>query len=247
MRRIHLAHLSLGAINLPEKQAHYLRDVLRLNEGAPVEVFDASGQVGQARIVSSGQGGVTITIDDVRPATSPRLRLTIASAIPKGARADWMIEKLSELGADAFIPLIAVRSVVIPRDSNKSDRWARLASESARQSGRSDVMTLEPAAEVGKLVAEARNGDRLAWYLSTRDDARPLANQFSEAGPGACGGQGHALAALTLLVGPEGGWTPDEIAAFDGAQLPGVRLTATVLRVETAAVAAAAIICSLFR
>jgi 16S rRNA (uracil1498-N3)-methyltransferase len=236
MRRIHLEGLVLGAINLPEKQAHYLRDVLRLTEGSPLEAFDASGKVGRARLVSVGIGGVTVFVDQIEHAAAQRLKLTIASAIPKGTRADWMIEKLSELGVHAFIPLIATRSVVIPRESNKSDRWTRLASEASRQSGRNDVMAIEPALEVAKLIEEAWKGERTIWYLSTRQDATPLVMEAGGVGP-----------AVTLLIGPEGGWTPEEIAAFEVAGLPGLRLTPTVLRVETAAVAAAAVMCCLIQ
>jgi 16S rRNA (uracil1498-N3)-methyltransferase len=143
-----------------------------------------------------------------------------------------MIEKLSELGVSRFIPLATARSVVLPTGQNKRDRWVRIATESAKQSRRTGVMQIDELTPLSKVV-DLRAEGQMVFYLSTAASATSISS-FSL----------HPSA--LLLIGPEGGWTPDEIALFESHHLTGVKLTATILRVETAAVAAAAVVaCSL--
>jgi 16S rRNA (uracil1498-N3)-methyltransferase len=221
----------VGRIQLPPAQAHHCRDVLRMSEGDRVEVFDRAGARGRGTIASIAADGVSVQIDEMSPAIEGRFQLTIAAAVPKGTRADWMIEKLSELGVDRFIPLIARRSVVLPRGTGKSDRWARLAEESARQSERSGVMRIDPLTDISALVERAKAENMIAWHLSLAENSVPIAELIGDLPP-----------ALMVLVGPEGGWTTEESALLESAGIGAVRLTGTVLRVETAAVAAAAVI-----
>jgi 16S rRNA (uracil1498-N3)-methyltransferase len=157
--------------------------------------------------------------------------LTIAAAVPKAARADWMIEKLSELGTDIFIPLIAQRSVVVPQGKGKMDRWRRLAEESARQSGRQGVMTIEPVTPLEEILKHRKDLDEAHWVLSIDDGATSIISSLAA-----------MPAKLTVLIGPEGGWTPGELTEFAAADIHPMRLTDTILRVETAAVAVAAIV-----
>jgi 16S rRNA (uracil1498-N3)-methyltransferase len=226
-RRIHVSSLCPGEIVLDDSQAHHLRDVLRLKIGSNVELFDDAGLVGQATVTRADASGVSVRVDAIEHAVVSR-ELTVASAIPKGDRADWMIEKLSELGVSRFIPLQTQRSVVHPTGSGKRDRWIRIATESAKQSRRSGVMRVDELTRVNDLISNLKS--QISWYLSTADDARPIADLLNESSN-----------TLTLLIGPEGGWSDEEIARFDGQNLTPVKLTATILRVETAAIAAAAI------
>ena len=175
---------------------------------------------------------------DTGPAPATR-QWTIVAAVPKGERADWMVEKLCELGTAEFVPLAAARSVVLPEGRNKRERWSRIATEAAKQSRRSGVMRVgELTLDDDALAALAAEPGRVGWYFSTAPDARPAAEAVA-ALPG--------NAPVTAFVGPEGGWTDDELARFGAAGLTAVRLTDTVLRVETAAVAAAALIGTLAR
>jgi 16S rRNA (uracil1498-N3)-methyltransferase len=231
MRRILVPKALVGRIELAGPQSHHLRDVLRMTPGAIVEVFDQTGARGRGRIASVTPGGVSVEIDEIIPACANRPRLTIAAAVPKAARADWMIEKLSELGVDALIPLSTRRSIVLPRGSEKLDRWRRLAAESAEQSARTGVMRIEPLTELPVIIDRAKAAGSALWHLSLEEDGVSIL-QLIPALP----------EALTVLVGPEGGWSPEETGAFRAAQIMPVRLTRTILRVETAAVAAAAII-----
>jgi 16S rRNA (uracil1498-N3)-methyltransferase len=231
MRRILVPRTHIGRIDLPAAQAHHLRDVLRMTEGAEIEVFDSSGTTGRGHIASISPDTVSIQVDQLDDRLPNRPPISVAAAIPKGTRADWMIEKLSELGVDRFIPLAAERSVVLPKGESKPQRWQRLAEESARQSGRTGVMQIDPLADLEAILHQARNQNIAAWYLSPADGAISIIDLARAIPP-----------ALLLLIGPEGGWTPAEITAFDAAKIPPVRITQTILRVETAAVAAAAVI-----
>ena len=276
MRRILVPKALVGRIELAGPQSHHLRDVLRMTPGAIVEVFDQTGARGRGRIASVTPGGVSVEIDEIIPACANRPRLTIAAAVPKAARADWMIEKLSELGVDALIPLSTRRSIVLPRGSEKLDRWRRLAAESAEQSARTGVMRIEPLTQLPVVIERAKSAAGVLWHLSLDEQAVPIFQLItpSPGTPGEGWGEGPLRQAtqdphpdplpeyrergkeappsrmglawlpgvLTVFVGPEGGWSPEEVEAFRAAQIVPVRLTRTILRVETAAVAAAAII-----
>jgi 16S rRNA (uracil1498-N3)-methyltransferase len=236
-RRVHVKHVHTGIIELPERQAHHLRDVLRLKVGDVVEVFDDQGAVAEADIIRCGTGGIAVAVAQVRSsdatgAEAPTIEIVVASALPKGERADWMIEKLSELGVSRFIPLAAARSVVLPEGKNKRDRWTRIATEAARQSRRKGVMSIEPLMKLDHLIETLGS---TSIILSTAPDAAPILDVIQSSIV-------HSPSSLTLLIGPEGGWTDEELATCKAAGLTSAKLTATILRVETAALAAAAVV-----
>jgi 16S rRNA (uracil1498-N3)-methyltransferase len=222
--------LRAGSIELDEHESHHARNVLRLKVGDDVELFDDAGHVARGAIERCDAAAVVARVDEV-VARSESSGITVASAVPKGDRGDWMIEKLSELGVDRFTPLSTGRSVVHPSGKNKRDRWQRIATESAKQSRRAGVMTIDELTPLDRVI----EADRAALYLDI-DPGAPslfehLRSQISDWG-----------LRIALLVGPEGGWTDEEVARMRAVGLTGVRLTATILRVETAAVAAAAIV-----
>lgn len=234
-RRIHLSRLSVGEIALDAAQAHHVRDVLRLPDGVTVEVFDDSGAVGSATLLHRGEREAAVRIETASPAPAHIFRWTVASAVPKGERADWMVEKLSELGTDAFIPLAAARSIVLPEGKNKLERWKRISSESARQSRRIGVMRIEPLMELGDAV-ERLHKPGTAWFLSTAPNATPLRQAMDQV---------DGALPLSLFIGPEGGWADEELSLFERRAIVPVQLTSTVLRLETAAVTAAAMVACL--
>jgi 16S rRNA (uracil1498-N3)-methyltransferase len=229
IRRLHTPTLFIGDVPLDPTQARHARDVLRLEEGTEVEVFDNAGDTASGTLRFRGSRDAFVRVEQIN-ASDPSLglRLTIASAVPKGERADWMVEKLSELGVSAFIPLATERSVVKPEGKNKYERWTRIATESAKQSRRAGVMRIEELRPVRGVVREGAN----ALYLSTAPAVVPLVEVMPSPSDNT---------ELTLLIGPEGGWTNAEVEWFESFGIRGVKLTATILRVETAAIAAAAI------
>jgi 16S rRNA (uracil1498-N3)-methyltransferase len=233
-RRANVRQLHAGVIELPEGEAHHLRDVLRMKAGDVVELFDDSGAVAEGQIVECSANRVAVTV--IAQASQPQVGvpITVASAVPKGERAEWMIEKLSELGVSRFVPLATARSVVLPEGKNKRDRWARIAIEAAKQSRRSGVMQIESLTKLHDAIAMARD-TAAAFVLATEAGARPLVELVKSQ-------MAKLHAGVVLFIGPEGGWTNEELAACAAGGLTSAKLTATILRVETAAVAAAAIV-----
>jgi len=229
-RRLLVPHLHTGLVTLPPDQAHHARDVLRLTPGDEVELFTPTGETATARISQSTPAAVVVNVS-VITSRGVRFDLTLASAVPKAARADWMIEKLSELGVARFIPLATARSVVHPEGKNKIERWQRLAAEAAKQSRRPGVMQITPLTPLNDLLETLSTP---AAYLSTAPGAQPLSSILNA-----------SSSSLTLLVGPEGGWTDAAIASFADRHLTPITLGETILRVETAAMAAAAVVAAL--
>lgn len=199
-----------------------MRTVLRLAVGDRVEAFDDTGRTAVA--VVTALDPVLALHAEAITAAPPLATVTVASAVPKGERADWMIEKLSEIGVNRFIPLRTARSVVHP-EGNKLDRWHRIAVEAAKQSRRPGVLAIDPLTDIRKLLPTLANES--AVFFSTR----PSAEGFNRI-------LGRAHSAF-LLIGPEGGWTDDEETAFVAAGLTPASLGRTILRIETAAVLAA--------
>jgi 16S rRNA (uracil1498-N3)-methyltransferase len=235
-RRIHVSKLSIGELPLDARESHHARDVLRLPEGESVEVFDDAGATAQATLMFHGSHEATVRVESIQEPRHSSLNLIMASAIPKGARADWMIEKLSELGTAAFIPLATARSVVLPEGQQKRQRWERIAAEAAKQSRRAGVMRIEPLIKLEDLARDVKDKNGVAWFCSTTPPAMPIADAVKRLR------ENVQIKALTIAIGPEGGWIDAEVALLNQSQFTAVTLTENVLRVETAAIAAAATI-----
>jgi 16S rRNA (uracil1498-N3)-methyltransferase len=233
---VHVSQLRPGVVALPEGEARHIRDVLRMRAGDVIEAFDDAGAVAQAQLVTVGPRGVEVSIGDVASAPVTSIELIVASAVPKGDRADWMIEKLSELGVSRFVPLQTERSVVLPQGRNKAERWTRIATESAKQSRRAGVMRIEPLTTVDDALKVV--GDSFGIVLSVDGTPVPIVESLQSA-------IRDPQSTIALFIGPEGGWTPQELGRFAAAGLTAARLTATILRVETAAVAAAATVAAI--
>ncbi len=234
IRRLHVSHLQAGDVALDADESHHARDVLRLTVGTIVELFNDAGQTARGTIATLTKNSVIVRVEslDQTPGRATHTAIVVASALPKGDRADWMIEKLSELGVDQFIPLVSARSVVVPKGTGKAQRWTRIAVESAKQSRRAGVMQIATLATLGDLLSREKQEIVL---LSTEWDAKPLHDLLQSK-------IDSRKSQITLLIGPEGGWTPEELKTMKDSALTAARLTATILRIETAAIAAAAIV-----
>lgn len=235
--RVHFADLSSArpgqVVRLDAVQANHLVRVRRAGEGAIVEVFDDSGYRARGRLQIEAEGACGVLIDELSaPGSGPRdparALVRIASAVPKGNRADWLVEKLSELGVLEWIPLRTRRAVVVPGE-NKIARFGRIARESAKQCEREGVMRIAPVQEINDMLDDIAAAGCRACVLSTRRPSRALAD-WLRAGDGP----------IVAFIGPEGDWDPSEEQLFKERGIPAVTLGPTILRVETAAIAAAA-------
>ena len=211
--------LGPGDVVLTGPEAHHLANVRRFGPGDVVTLFNGDGREYPATVVEAGKKRALLHVTSAE--TSDRelgFRLHIAAALPKGDRGDFLIEKLTELGVTDFTPLLTDRGVV-KADDAKSEKLRRAVIEASKQCGRNVLMHVHAPARWSEWCG-AVPGDR---YL-----AHPVA--------GACG---FARRDVTVAVGPEGGFTEAEVAAAVAAGWQLLSLGKTVLRVETAALAAA--------
>ncbi len=218
-----------GTASLEGDEARHLVRVLRAKVGDSVTLFDGRGQAWEASVASIGRERVSLALGPPRPAAAPpAVPVTIAVALPKGDRQKWMVEKLTELGVSVLVPLVTSRGVAEATDSARS-RLERGVIEACKQCGRDTLMAIGAAETIGTLLAGLPAGTRAVI-------ADPGGVPLEAALP-----TGHdATTAVVVLVGPEGGFTPEEVATAEAAGCVRVSLGHHILRIETAAIAAAA-------
>ena len=211
-------------------EAHHLSHVLRGEAGQIVTVFDGSGDEFSARIESIGRSAIELEILERQSVDreSP-LQLTLAVALPKGERQRWLIEKAVELGVARVIPLATKRGVAQPTAS-AIERLRRAVIEASKQCGRNRLME----------IAEPRQWDELAEAIAdaTRLMGHPGGIRLREAIASDLDPSNEIVAA----IGPEGGFTDEEVNRGVAAGWQLVDLGPRILRVETAAIAVAACI-----
>ena len=236
VRRFYCAEIGGEAIELDDAQAAHARKALRLREGDAVELFDGAGGVAEGRISALGPR-LVVAVTGRRTVPRPTPTLDLAAAIPKGDRAATLIEAAAQLGVDRLIPLVTERSVVDP-GAKKRQRFERIAADAARQSERAWVMAVDPPTDLPALLRRADHDLKLLCDVPA-EAVQPLQ------GAGEAGARMAEARRALVLVGPEGGWTADERRAAAAAGCLAWTFSDNVLRVETAALAAAAILRSL--
>lgn len=213
---------------LDADQTRHARKVLRLRPGDAVELFSGDGLVGRAAIEAYDRGRAICAVSAVETVEAAKPFITVAAAIPKGSRADQMVNLLGQVGCDRLIPLVTERSEVDPREG-KLERFERSAMTAARQSGRPLVMRIDQAAQPMSAVLRERADVQL---IATIGDFH-LPDLHAKLG---------AARSVLVLVGPVGDWTEDEIACARQAGFFAWTIGPYVLRVEAAAATAAAIL-----
>jgi 16S rRNA (uracil1498-N3)-methyltransferase len=215
----------------PDTARHALK-VLRLGEGDAVVLFDGRGTEWDGVVERASKKGVLVRAGEARPAAAPRgPRVVLATAAPKGKRATTLLAMATEAGADAFVPVRFARSAVAGVGPSKAAHWARAVEEAARQCGRAWLPTLEPETPLAEFLArDAGAGDR---RLLASPEGAPLPRVLAA---------GAAPERVVLLVGPEGGITPEEETAARAAGFEPCSLGPHILRVESAAVAAVVLV-----
>lgn len=217
------------AAHLDGEEAHHLLGVLRASVGAELVIFDGRGTEATARIVHIGKNAADLEILERRQSPPDTVvPVTLGTAVPKGERFDWLVEKATELGVTRLIPLLTAHRVVEP-GANKLNRLRRTIISASKQCGRNRLMEL---------------GEPTPWHAFVEREFRDAAVLVAHPG-------GESLASLALpmnqplvlAVGPEGGLTDEEIdlARRSGGRIVG--LGPRLLRVETAAMVLATMCC----
>lgn len=211
-------------------EAHHAIRVKRLEAGDTVEVLNGAGVRARGRVAGTSKQGKSEWKLDVEVIESlvearPTVRLEVFAAAAKGDRLDEMIESLSQLGVDAIRPLLSDHAIVDPREA-KLERLRRHAFESIKQCGRAWPIEIGEPVEL-KLALKELEG-AAACVADARGGAIPDIPE--------------SATRAAVFIGPEGGWSPREIEWFRAGGLPLIRCGPHVLRVETAAIAAATLL-----
>ena len=231
-----------ATVDLPESVAHHLH-VVRLQPGAALTLFDGSGGQYAATLADIGKkrASALVGAHDAVEAELP-YAVTLAQGLPEGSKMDWIVEKAVELGVAAVQPLAAQRSVVRlsgERAEKRHAHWQGVIVAASEQCGRNRLAQLAPVADFHRwLAAEPGTAVRAAQPLVLLS---PRATQ-SLAG----WAQANPAQALTLLVGPEGGFTREEEDAALAAGALSLSIGPRVLRTETAALAAMAMLAGIW-
>ncbi len=209
-------------------EAHHLVRVLRAKPGTRIELFDGIGRTALGIVRETTKHSATIEIDKLTLERAESCPLSIAAAFPKGDRLTTMVEKLCELGVSRLIPLSTERSVVDP-GNGKLTRLEKLVVSACKQSKRAWMMTIEPTISIERFLPDAQYNCVILAPHANHSLVDVVSKATSQQSP------------LCCLVGPEGGWSPEEHSLFEKNCIQEARLGRHVLRIETAAIAAASI------
>jgi 16S rRNA (uracil1498-N3)-methyltransferase len=213
-------------------ELEHMRKVLRLGPGDRVTLFDDEGweHEGTIRSYADGIGEVRI-VKSYRPQRESPIRITLAQALGKGDKFDWVVEKATELGAAAVVPFLCRRTVPKPDVAGrekKRTRWQRIAVGAAKQSGRTQVPEILGVMDFSDLVRRPWPCD-LKIIFWENEPTHGLARLRAES---------SSVESLLLMIGPEGGFASEEVAEATESGFRSVSMGKRILRTETAAVTA---------
>lgn len=225
-------HISDGRIVLSPEETRHLRDVLRLRVGDEASVFDGLGHefLCTVETISKKEAILAVTREVPPPSPESPLELTLAAAILPGEKFEITVQKAVELGVQKFQPLYTQRCEVKPGGrSRRLERWQKIAVESAKQSGRAQLMEIAEPVRLGELFNSsdsAKDGARI--FFSERDGVGFSAIKADKK--------------ITAVFGPKGGWVDAEMESAKNAGFTVVTFGGRIMRAETAAIAMTAIL-----
>jgi 16S rRNA (uracil1498-N3)-methyltransferase len=222
------------ALVLRGAEAHHARDVLRLKRADKIVVFNGHGQEITAKIVDIGKG--ELRLEKLTQSESPwlRSRISLGQAVPKGKNMELIIQKAVELGAAEIFPLISARSVVDLAENDarkKQAKWQSIAIEAGKQCGQNWLPDIHIAQSVKQFFTELAPFD-LQLIGSLQPGALHLKKILTEF----VAGSQRAPERVLMLIGPEGDFTPAELALARSHGCRPITLGPIILRVETAAI-----------
>ena len=222
---------------LPPEAAHHASRVLRLRVGDAVQIFDGQGNALDATLHAINGKRVSLgNLQTCMATAASGLHIVLAQAMCGSEKMDWVVQKATELGVTEIIPIQTQRSVARLAPSRADKRalhWHNVAVAACEQCGRNDLPQLHAPQEIGEWLQESRGNGGGKFILL----------------PGGAGGlqaQPRPPGSVTLLIGPEGGFTPDEANVAQQSGFAPILLGPRVLRTETAALAGVAAIQTLW-
>ena len=243
-------------VALPDAAAHHASRALRLREGDAIILFNGNGMQFPAQLRFE-QGQAMADLDQPeQTGTELPGRIGLVQGLPSGDKMDWIIEKAAELGVSEVFPISAARSVVRLSGSRLDKRqlhWQRIAESASEQSGRNCIVQVHPLQTLSAYLKQASGitgylchpgGERslldalASWSpTSTMASLKAPTRAASSAASSAAAAEPMLPPAFRLLIGPEGGWSEQEIGQVQGAGIESVTFGARILRTETAGLA----------
>ncbi len=215
----------------------YLKQVLRLKPGNKINVFDGCGHEFAAVIKSFSPGGVCVELGEKISAPGKGIRISLAQAIPKANKMDLIAKSAAELGADVIIPFTAARSVsriAGDKELAKIARWQKIVREAARCCRSSQMTEVYPLKSFVSMIKDA-DGPFLKMIFWEEESQKSIKDVLTDK-------KINSIRDFFIVVGPEGGFSKDEVILAKGAGFISVSLGRQILKVETAAAAIISII-----
>lgn len=237
---------------------HHLRKVLRARPGMELDISDGDCWEYKTCLEELTEDCATLKIlDKQKFATEPATRVTLYQGVPKASKMETVIQKTVEMGVDTIVPVFMERTVVVEKGNfgKKLERWNKIAAEAVKQCKRGIIPRVSESYDVDKMLTELPNYDLIICPYENEDgltikDFLRTATQSSAAPPPAAvhpglestGRTGPQALRVALIIGPEGGFSEGEIEKLKAAGAATVTLGKTILRTETAGLAALAMI-----
>lgn len=220
---------------LIREESHHILHVLRLGPGDGLLVCDGQGTDYHCVIEGEEGQGLVCRIRTREPsAVEPQLQVTLFQGLPKAEKMEWIIQKNTELGIAGIVPVMTRRSIVrldAKKEKSKTERWNKIALAAAKQSGRGRIPAVAEVMSLEEAIGELRRYDRAVVLYE--DEKRQSLKQVLSGW--------EKPASLALLIGPEGGWEPEEIERLKAAGTVPAGLGPRILRTETAGQTATAL------
>jgi 16S rRNA (uracil1498-N3)-methyltransferase len=235
MPRVYMPPERIIGVEIPlqTKEARYILTVLRLEAGDEVTVFDGEGTEYRAELREDDEQGMYLAIqEESHPERESPLRITLGQGLLKGDKMKFVIQKATELGVARIVPLTTARSIPLveeERESLRRARWERIAQEAAKQSGRTVVPQIEAIHDIADFLAACAGARVIFW----EGEPTPLREVVDQIDP---------QKGITLLIGPEGGFSEEEVAAAQTQGFIVAGLGQRVLRAETATLSVLSIV-----
>ncbi len=230
---------NLENLELTGDEAHHCRDVMRCKEGDRIVVFNGEGTESESQITSIDKQRIGLKSLIVNQTSRPPAKLTLGQAIPKGKNMDLIIQKSTELGASKIVPLMSERTVVQLDASElekKQEKWQRVAIEACKQCGQNWLPEVSKPTTVEKFVSSANEKFRLVAAID--ESSRTLKGILQEWNES----NGAPPTEASLMIGPEGDFTPAEISQALNQGFAPLSLGPIILRSETAAIYALSVV-----
>lgn len=235
MPRIYLAAPDIegNLITITDEKARYLSSVLRCQQGDTLLIFDGSESCIRAKMLTVENKKVIVEIQEQFTCNlESRVRITLVQGLLKGEKMDVVVQKTTELGVHEIMPVVTARSQI--RETRKIARWRKIAEEASRQSGRSFIPMIHEPLLYPQTMGKILTGDKSAGIIFYEEGGACISAVLSSVPP--------SLSDVWLLIGPEGGFTGEEVARAQQNGFVVASLGKRILRAETAAIAALSIV-----